>query len=63
MPTYKQYLTINEQKREQMFQDYCRIHQRHPIDDPTVGDDFIDSIVDGVEDPTQDNLNEQDQIQ
>lgn len=55
MTSYRQYLTIPDETREKQFQAFCKLHKRNPITDATVGDDFIDSIVDGVEDVESSN--------
>jgi hypothetical protein len=49
MTSYRQYLLIDEEKREKQFQAFCKKNKRDPIKDDTVGDDFIDSIVDGID--------------
>lgn len=49
MTSYRQYLEIPEEQREKQFQAFCKQHKRNPITDDAVGDDFIDSIVDGVD--------------
>ena len=44
MPTFRQYMEINEVERERMFMDYCLKHNRRPTEDG-IGDDFLDSLV------------------
>ena len=49
MTSYRQYLLTPEETREKDFQKWCKKNNRDPIKDETAGDDFIDSIVDGVD--------------
>jgi hypothetical protein len=44
MPTFRQYMEINEVERERMFMDYCLKHNRKPTEEG-IGDDFLDSLV------------------
>jgi hypothetical protein len=44
MPTFRQYMEIDEVERERMFMDYCKRHNRRPTEDG-IGDDFLDSLV------------------
>ena len=44
MPTFRQYMEIDEVERERMFMDYCKKHNRRPTEDG-IGDDFLDSLV------------------
>lgn len=43
MPTYRQYLEINEVERERLFMQWCLDNKRRPTEDG-VGDDFLDDF-------------------
>lgn len=44
MPTFRQYMEIDEVERERMFMEFCIKHKRKPTEDG-IGDDFLDSLV------------------
>ena len=44
MPTFRQYMEIDEVERERMFMDYCLKNKRKPTEEG-IGDDFLDSLV------------------
>ena len=43
MPTFRQYMEIDEVERERMFMEFCLKNNRRPTEDG-IGDDFLDSI-------------------
>lgn len=43
MPTFRQYMEINEVEREREFMNWCKKHNRKPTEDG-VGDDFLDDF-------------------
>jgi hypothetical protein len=43
MPTFRQYMEIDEVERERMFMEFCKKNNRKPTEDG-IGDDFLDSI-------------------
>lgn len=49
MTSYRQYLQIPEEDREKQFQKWCKQNKRDPVKDDGAGDEFIDSIVDGID--------------
>ncbi len=44
MPTFRQYMEIDEVERERMFMDYCKRNNRRPTEEG-VGEDFLDSLI------------------
>ena len=43
MPTFRQYMEMNEVERERLFMEFCIKHNRKPTE-YGIGDDFLDSI-------------------
>ena len=44
MPTFRQYMEINEVERERMFMEFCVKNNRKATEEG-IGDDFLDSLI------------------
>jgi len=44
MPTFRQYMEIDEVERERMFMEFCVKNKRKPTEEG-IGEDFLDSLI------------------